>query len=100
MTKTEIRAAYQDGLKKLPHHMHDGVTSYIEHGREMGGFLTALFEGDNERAECVADMANRACWTDWQLFLPGYVPAKAHGSPGKVAAWRKMGGLDGYPDGA
>lgn len=44
-SKAEIRAEYQAGLKTLPRHMHEGVTAYIEHGREMGG-LDGLPEGD------------------------------------------------------
>lgn len=100
MTKDAIRSLYAEHLVLLlPRHMHEGVRAYIEHGRETGGFLTALFEGDYERAKAVADFQNAAHWENWMDFVREFMPADACGSPLKVQAWRKMGGLDGYPDG-
>lgn len=98
-SKAEIRAAYQEGLKNLPRHMHDGVTAYIEHGQEVGGFLTAMLEGDFVGGRFTADHLNVGHWEEWIAFLRDSLAPVCHGSPLKVAAWRKMGGLDGYPEG-
>jgi hypothetical protein len=98
-TKAMIRAAYSQGLNLLPRHMHEGIRSHVEHGREVGGFLTAMLEGDEDRAWKSADNMNKASRDEWATFLANHLPAECHGSRLKVAAWRKMGGLDGLPGG-
>lgn len=98
MTKAEIISMLESGLDLIPTHMREGVRAHVEYGRETGGFLTALLEGD-EAAFRRADPVNLANADQWMRFLHHHLPADCHGSPGKVAAWRKMGGLDGYPDG-
>lgn len=97
MTKAEIRCLYEQGLDLIPLHMHEGVRAHIEHGRKVGGFLTALLEGD-PMAFGRADPTNAANAEQWEHFLANHLPTDCWGSPGKVEAWRKMGGLDGYPD--
>jgi hypothetical protein len=100
-TANELRAAYQPGIAMLPAHMHEGVVAYIEHGRNVGGFLTSLFQfGVDERLVWDrADQVNRACKEDWRSFLADFAPRACWGSPLKCTAWRKMGGLSGYPKG-
>lgn len=94
-----IRTAYLSGMHLLPLHMREGITAYLEAGRPTGGFLTALLHGDHERAKAVADPENRRRWDAWMQFFLAHMPAKAFGTPAKVAAWRKMGGLSGMVDG-
>lgn len=90
--------AYKASLDLIPPHMHEGVIGHVEHGREVGGFLTKLLEGD-ETAWVSADRVNLAFRKEWGEFIDKHLPPACHGSPLKVAAWRKMGGLDGLPDG-
>lgn len=99
MTKDQIRYLYEQGLENIiPRHMHQDVRAHVEHGNEVGGFLTALLEGD-PMAFGRADPTNAACCEGWEIFLADHLPADCYGTPGKVSAWRAMGGLDGYPDG-
>lgn len=98
LSKSYLRARYREGLDCIPEHMRDGVENYIEHGREVGGFLTRLLEGDHERARIVADSANKYAWSDWMTFLLKYAPSRCFGSHEKVKAWTKMGGLQGLPE--
>lgn len=99
MTKVQMRHIYEMGLDLLPLHMHEGVRGHIEHGRAAGGFLTALLEGD-AMAFGRADPVNAEAHGEWEVFLANHMPAECWGTPAKVSAWRKMGGFDGYPDGA
>lgn len=94
-----IRTSFQDGLHLLPAHMHDGLTHYFEHGRETGGFITALLMGDHERAKLNADQANTRAWDKWMTFLLEHMPVQAFGTADKVAAWKSHKGLHGIEDG-
>lgn len=94
-----IRTSLREGLHLIPPHMHEGITAYIASGRPTGGFLTALLHGDHARARQNADHTNRTNWQNWMRFFLKHVPSRAFGTPAKVAAWRKQGGLSGMPDG-
>lgn len=100
MTKHEIRVAYDAGLRLIPNHMRDGVTRYMEFGIEPGSFLLTLLQcgADSDEAWRLADMVNKSSINEWALFLEKHMPEMAWGSNLKVAAWKKMGGLRGYPD--
>jgi hypothetical protein len=101
MNKAGLRAEFDAGLPLLPYHMVDGLTAYLEHGREVGGFLTSVLQGDNDRALLSADPINKAIFNDgWLVFMKKHMPEESHGSPLKVKAWQKMGGLAGLPDDA
>lgn len=97
-TKRQILVALSDNLHLIPSHMVDGTLAYISHGREVGGFLTALFQKDFERAKAVADPVNLGNWSNWMAFMEKGMPSKSYGTSLKVACWQKMGGLGGYPD--
>ena len=51
---------YKVGLTKygVPSHMHEGIVAYIETGRPVGGFLTALLSNDLMGALGKADLQN------------------------------------------
>lgn len=91
----KARRKLNEGLGKLPPHMREGVFAYVDRGREVGGFLTRLFQGDLTTALASADPVNRRAWPQWQTFLSESVPPICHGSATKHAAWMKAGGLRG-----
>lgn len=83
-------------LPNLPEHMRGGVMAYLMDGREVGGFLTALFEGDKEHAIKKADPLNRAAWPHWLRLVDDYMPIASVGSREKAQRWRSQGGLKAY----
>lgn len=83
------------GLHLIPRHMHDGVVSYVTHGRAVGGFLTALFEAD-PIAWRKADDTNMAMREGWLTFLLGHMPRNAWGAQNKRVAWQQQKGLEGW----
>jgi hypothetical protein len=86
---------YREGLYLIPRHMCEGVTAYIETGRQVGDFLTAVFENDLVRAFGKADATNTAHMRQWAEFMYNYVLLECRGSPAKVKAWQERGGLGG-----
>ena len=99
MIKDEIRTRYVEGLDILPRHMHGGISRYMERGVEPGGFLLKILQGRFSDAFVSADPENMAFEEEWSRFCSEFLPDDCHGSPLRVAAWMKMGGLDGYPNG-
>lgn len=79
----------------LPDHMQEGVRQYIEKGRPIGDFLTAVFENDLVEAFGRADGINAAAMREWAKFLYNQAPAPCWGSKEKVAAWLQEGGTLG-----
>jgi hypothetical protein len=73
----------------------DTVRLYIERGIPGGGFATALFENDLLGAFNKADLSNQRAMLAYAEFLYNEAPAESHGSPEKVSAWIKSGGLEG-----
>jgi len=71
----------------VPDSLHSGLIEYFAARRPTGSFLRACLE-NNLREACVrADDINRWHLADIVLFLHGYVPAPAWGSPAAVDAW-------------
>lgn len=79
----------------LPEHMQDGARLYIENGIRPGSFLAAVLENNLTRAFGSADSTNRPLIGTYVTWLTWEIPAPAWGSPSKVAAWIKQGGLKG-----
>ena len=73
----------------------DSMRRFIEDGIPGGGFVTALFENDLLGAFNKADLSNQRAMLAYAEFLYNQAPAESHGSPEKVSAWIKAGGLNG-----
>jgi hypothetical protein len=81
---------------QLPDYMQESVREYIENGKPVGHFLTAVFSNDLAGAVTRADSTNLAALRDYVLFLYNEpVPRECKGSKEKVDAWMKAGGLQG-----
>ena len=76
-------------------YMINPVRRYIEHGSPVGDFLTALIQNNLMLAVFKADDKNLPALRDWMLFLHWEAPGECHGSPEKMRAWIKRGGLAG-----
>lgn len=98
MTHDEIRNRYVYGLDLLPRHMHGCISRYMESGIWPGDFLYSMLTGRTADARTLADEENRAFEKGWAEFIANYLPDVCRGSMLKVAAWVKMGGLEGYPE--
>ena len=98
MSPTEHKERLERGLALIPKHMHGGVRGHVEKGRETGGFLTALLEGDWDGAWPRADRQNFESKVGWEQLLGLYLPIDCHGTPEKVKAWRAHNGLSGLTD--
>jgi hypothetical protein len=82
----------------LPMHMREHVREYIERGKPIGDFLTAVFANDLCDALGRADTINARSLKNYAVFLHTYVPAipiPAWGSRYHVRQWIKLGGLAG-----
>ena len=79
----------------LPLHMVEGVMSYVMKGRKTGDFLRGVLENDLTMSVLHADRRNQACLESWVDWLVWYAPPTCWGSPDKVRAWIKVGGLEG-----
>lgn len=81
---------------QLPDYMQESVREYIENGKPVGHFLTAVFSNDLAGAVTRADSTNLAALRDYVLFLYNEpVPRECKGSKEKVDAWIASGGLEG-----
>tara|TARA_R110002020_G_scaffold399577_2_gene609430 strand:- start:775 stop:1083 length:309 start_codon:yes stop_codon:yes gene_type:complete len=65
---------------------------YIEDGTPMGGFYTALFEGDLFGAVRKCDIINYSKIPDLTGWILRHAPVKCYGSPEKVDYWCFKGG--------
>lgn len=101
MTAKELREQYESGLHLCHAHMIEGVTAYLQEGREPGGFLFALLvHGPTSDIPWRhADVMNQHARIGWVRFFDKHMPEKAWGSELRVSAWMKLGGLDGMPGG-
>ncbi len=80
---------------RLPEHMRGSTREYIERGRRVGHFLTAVLSNDLMEAFSRADDTNRNAMIDWVQFLYNDAPGPCHGSPEAVKNWMDRGGLVG-----
>ena len=76
-----------DDWAKLPEHLREGVTAYIDDRRPVGGFLQAVIENNLRDAVLCADHTNRERLPDIVSFFYWSVPSPAWGSPEKYRAW-------------
>ena len=68
----------------------DGIRNYIETGRPMGGFLTAVFENDLFDAVGKADLGNRRDLADLVIWIFNNAPSGCWGSEKKVYQWKGL----------
>jgi len=80
---------------QLPGHMRESTRAYIETGRPVGDFLTAVLQNNLMEAFRRADDKNRAAMPEWVCFLHNEAPADCYGSRQAVKAWRERGGMNG-----
>ena len=80
----------------LPAHMQEHVRAYVEDGEEPDrfDFLYAVLCNDLVRSFGFADPTNLLAMHTWALWLFNECPLQAWGSPAKVEAWVKRGGLN------
>ncbi len=86
-------ADHNKGLYKIPSHCRNGMRLYIEQGIPPGRFMRHVLENNLMESVGQADGININCLFDYCDFLYNYAPIDCHGSPKKVAAWIKKGGL-------
>jgi len=77
----------------IPDYMIGGLRRYIENGIEPASFLFAVVSNNLRRAFECADGTNVHHIRNYLEFLYSYAPAECWGSPAKVEAWIKQGGL-------
>jgi hypothetical protein len=82
----------------IPEHCRAGLRRYIELGRSVGSFLSAVLENDLKRSCQNADDTNINHIVDYVKFLYRHAPSECWGSPDKVRTWMDKGGL--YPRGS
>lgn len=96
MPTISIGLSGEEAIRRLiPEHCRDGLLLYITEGIEPGGFLCRVLENDLVGAFAKADSINAERLQDYARFLYSYAPRNSWGSPDKVAAWIKAGGING-----
>lgn len=87
--------AWQAHADILPSYMREPIIAYIENGRPVGDFLTALLSNDLMKAFERADENNMRAMRSWVIYLYNHAPAGCYGSPARHKAWLEHRGLDG-----
>jgi len=91
---SKVSESLQRAIDNLPGHCQSGVRDYIVHGQATGGFLRAVFENNLLKSFERADDFNRRAMLQYATMLYA-APLDCYGSPEKVDAWLKKGGLVG-----
>ena len=65
----------------------ESIDAYVESGRPLGGFLTAVMENDLMQAMGRADEGNRIGLHAICGYIYMEIPSECHGSREKVEAW-------------
>jgi hypothetical protein len=71
------------------------LRAWVDHAEPIGGFLRAVLENNLKEACGRADSSNLANLPAFVSWLYNEAPSDCWGSPAKVAAWEKLGGLAG-----
>lgn len=67
-----------------------GIDNYVDTGCPTGSFLYAVLSNDLFEAVARADSDNRLALASICEYIYNYTPNTCHGSPEKVAAWKKF----------
>lgn len=78
----------------IPDYMQDGIREYVLRGRELGGFLSAIFENNLVESCGRADPTNIQCLEAYAGLLYNYVPRNCWGSPDTVRKWHGTQALE------
>jgi hypothetical protein len=81
-------------MNGVPEHLRGGLLLYVENGIPPGHFLTAVLENNLMEAIGRADEESARGLVGLCGYIYNEVPSTCHGSPQKVEAWIKRGGLN------
>lgn len=74
----------------MPDYMKAKLDAWAQHGEHpCGDFLTYVLENNFKKAVTHADSHNLQCLPVYAFYMYNQMPAGSHGSPEKVAEWRK-----------
>ena len=85
----------ENEMRYLPEGSRESLAAYIEHGRPVGSFLTAVLCNDFMAAASRADIVNKHRLFDYIYFLYNFAPAGCHSSESNYKEWLRVGGLRG-----
>jgi len=71
----------------IPEHMMKSLRMYVEEGKRVGHFLTAVLSNDLWGAVGSADDTNQPLIPLYVMYINWECPAICHGSPEHVKAW-------------
>jgi hypothetical protein len=95
INETGNTAAAEALMRAIPARMHGGIVRYMLSGVVPGSFLRAVFENDLMGAAGKADAENMLLLHVYARFIYNHMPTPSWGSPEKVKAWAKSGGMLG-----
>lgn len=84
---------YPFNYDAIPDYMQVALIKYVNNGRPVGDFLTALMSNDLRGACGNADDTNLPLIPVYNAWLYNRAPGGCYGSPEKVRAWIDQGGL-------
>lgn len=94
MDRTRFSNAIKTACEQYGLEAHS-LQLFVDQGIKPGGFLTAVLENNFMEAAGRADGYNQLHLHDWAMVIYNDTPSGCHGSPEKVAAWFRAGGLVG-----
>lgn len=85
------------GFKRydIPGYMQEGIRGYVLNGREVGGFLSALFSNDLRHTFERADLTNQRKVGDYVRFMFNNMPAGSWGNERNFTEWKNREGVAG-----
>ena len=83
----DMKGLGRAGDSQIPDHMVEPIEAYVQYGRPVGGFLTALLSNDLTGSVARADDTNRQALPAYAMLMHCRLPSQCHGSREKVDAW-------------
>lgn len=80
----------------IPERVKRAIDNHVLHGHPCGGFVTSVLENNLTEAVGRADEESIVKLRDIVGYLYNCCPGPCWGSPAKVKAWRKTGGIPGW----
>lgn len=91
--KFTFPSGYQ--IFEVPEYMRDSLEEYVQLGRPVGDFLTAVICNDLKEAVMYADDNNIAQLPAYANYFYNYAPRECWGSRAAMERWIEAGGLIG-----